>query len=245
MKEKKEQRIIDRPTPGQIKAVLEKAKKIAQEKEKKSPAASAPDKMDLVLEQISGLITRQTRLEELYNKGVVLPTGSQSSEKKTTGQERQSNEELLAEAQAEQQKAAGQEQPGQPGQQQAQLTPEQYQALPAEKKVPILEAQVKAQQGQQQNVGKLTGQQALYGLIETIKAAVPAIQTAIAKGGSNGNPLDSFLSQMKIYEGIEQGALSRFFNYMKMLSPGQREAKMDKLDTSAPIQRSNEGRIKG
>ncbi|GAI34388.1 unnamed protein product, partial [marine sediment metagenome] len=245
-----------------VKALLAKAKqskKIAQKKKKGSPAAS-PKKMDILLDKIEGLIKRQDRLESVYTKGVVTATGSPGSGKKVSDHENQAtktNEQVLKEVELEQERAQGkQKQPGQqPGQPQQQLTPEQYEALSPEKKVPILEAQLQQKQGgqfqgqPQQRIGKLTGQQALYGLIEIIKATGPTIQTAIAKGGSNSdNPLKIFLDQMKTYESIEQGAIGRFFNYMKMLSPGQREKTMDNIATSGPgnvqIPKTDDGRIK-
>lgn len=256
---KNEQRIIDKPTPEQVKALLaktEESKKKTQEKKKGSPAASS-DKMDILLEKVEGLIKRQDRLEQLYNKGVVTAADN-PTEKKTTDQEKQAtktNEQLLKEAELEQEKAQGkQEQPGQqPGQAQGQLTPEQYQALSAEEKVPILEAQLRQQpgaqlQGQPQSPGKLSGAQALYGLVEIIKATGPTIQTAIAKGGSNSDsPLRTFLDQMKTYESIEQGAIGRFFSYMKMLTSGRQEAIIKNIATSpgnVEIPKTDDGRIK-
>ena len=248
MIKKKEERIFDNPTPEQVKAVLEKAKKITQNKKKGSPAAT-PDKMDKLLEKIESLVKRQDRLE-----GIVTAVGAPSSEKKATDQEKQAiktNEEILAQVQAEQDKATGQEEPGQT---KGQLTQEQYQALSPEKKVPILEAQLQQQQGgqlqaQPQSPGKLTGQQGLYGLIEVIKAAAPVVQTAVAKGGSNSDsPLKVFLSQLSTYESIEKGVMDRFFNWMKMLSPAQKEATISHIATSGPgnveVPKTDEGRIK-
>ena len=248
MIEKSQQRIFDNPTPEQVKAVLEKAKKKTQEKKKGSPAAS-PKKKDIVLEKIESLVKRQDRLE-----GIVTAVGAPSSEKKASDQEKQAiktNQEILAEVQGEQDKATGQEEPGQT---KGQLTQEQYQALSPEKKVPILEAQLQQLQGGQfqgepQNPGKLTGREGLYGLVEVIKAAAPVVQTAVAKGGSNSDsPLKVFLSQLSTYESIEKGVMDRFFNWMKMLSPVQKEATISHIATSEPrnveIPKTDEGHIK-
>ncbi|MBA7608887.1 hypothetical protein ES703_16071 [subsurface metagenome] len=250
MRKEKEERIFDNPTPEQAKGVLEKAKKITQNK-KKGSAAASPDKMDIVLDKIELLTKRQARLEEIYTKGVVTATGpvSDTSKKKVNDQEKEAgktNEQLLAEAQAEQEKETGQ-------QPQGQMTPEQYEKLPDAEKVKLLEAQLQQQGGQlqtqAQTPGKLTGQQALYGLIEIIKATGPTIQTAIAKGGSNSeSPLKTFLDQLQTYEGIEKGVMDRFFNWMKMLSPRQKEATINHIATSSPgnveIPKTNDGRIK-
>ncbi|MBA7713766.1 hypothetical protein ES703_122776 [subsurface metagenome] len=245
MIKKKEERIFDNPTPEQIKAVLEKAKKKTQEK-KKGSAGSSPDKMDILLEKIEGLVKRQDRIE-----GIVTAVGAPSSEKKATDQEKQAiktNEQLLSEVELEQERAQGkQEQPGQP---QAQLTPEQYQALSPEKKVPILEAQLQAQQ-QQPNTGKggLNGQAALYGLLEIAKTTSPVIIEAIkAKGANNGAPLNAFFNQLGVYQKIESTIMDGFFNFMRNLSPGQRQVTMDSIATSGPgkveIPKTDDRRIK-
>jgi len=249
MKEKKEERIFDKPTAKEVKAVLEKAKNIAQEKEKKSPAAS-PDKMDILLEKIEGLIKRQDRLETIYTKGVVLPTGNQSSEKKATGHEKKrTNEQLLAEAQAEQERLAHQEQPGeQPGQQSEQLSPQQYEKLPDSEKVKLLEQQLQLQQ--QQKTGKVgvTGQQALVGLLELAKTTSPVIIEAIkAKGGNNSNPLEAFFGQLGVYQKIQGTIMDGFFNFMRNLSPGERQTRMDAIAKSPPgnyTRETDQGRIK-
>ena len=244
MIKKKEERIFDNPTPEQIKAVLEKAKKKTQEKKKGSPAAS-PKKKDIVLEKIESLVKRQDRLEE-----IVTAVGAPSSEKKATDQEKQAiktNEEILAQVQAEQDKATGQEEPGQT---KGQLTQEQYQALSPEKKVPILEAQLQAQQ-QQPNTGKggLNGQAALYGLLEIAKTTSPVIIEAIkAKGANNGAPLNAFFNQLGVYQKIESTIMDGFFNFMRNLSPGQRQVTMDSIATSGPgkveIPKTDDRRIK-
>jgi len=244
MIKKKEERIFDNPTPEQIKAVLEKAKKKTQEKKKGSPAAS-PKKKDIVLEKIESLVKRQDRLEE-----IVTAVGAPSSEKKATDQEKQAiktNEEILAQVQAEQDKATGQEEPGQT---KGQLTQEQYQALSPEKKVPILEAQLQAQQ-QQPNTGKggLNGQAALYGLLEIAKTTSPVIIEAIkAKGANSGDPLKAFFGQLGVYQKIESTIMDGFFNFMRNLSPGQRQVTMDSIATSGPgkveIPKTDDRRIK-
>ena len=244
MIKKKEERIFDNPTPEQIKAVLEKAKKKTQEK-KKGSAGSSPDKMDILLEKIEGLVKRQDRIE-----GIVTAVGAPSSEKKATDQEKQAiktNQELLREVELEQEKATGQEEPGQT---KGQLTPEQYQALSPEKKVPILEAQLQAQQ-QQANTGKgaLSGQAALYGLLEIAKTTSPVIIEAIkAKGANNGAPLNAFFNQLGVYQKIESTIMDGFFNFMRNLSPGQRQVTMDSIATSGPgkveIPKTDDRRIK-
>lgn len=249
MTEKKQERIIDKPTPEQVKAVLEKAKKAAQEKKKGSPAAS-PDKMDMLLEKIEGLIKRQDRLEQVYTKGVVLPTGSLSSEKKATGHEKQAtNEELLAEAEAEQERLAHQEQPGeQPGQQSGQLSPQQYEKLPDSEKVKLLEQQLQLQQQQKTGKGGLNGQAALYGLLEIAKTTSPVIIEAIkAKGGHNSNPLEAFFGQLGVYQKIQGTIMDGFFNFMRNLSPGERQTRMDAIAKSPPgnyTRETDQGRIK-
>lgn len=243
---KAEQRIIDKPTPEQVKAVLEKAKKIAQEKEKKSPAASG-NKTEVLLEKIEGLIKRQDRIEQIYNKG--LPTGSLSSGKKSPGQTQQSNEELLREAELEQQKEAGKEEPGQQlGQPEGQLSPEQYAKLPDAEKVKLLEQQIQLQQQQKTGKGGLTGQAALYGLLEIAKTTSPVIIEAIkAKGGNNSDPLKAFFGQLGVYQKIESTIMDGFFNFMRNLSPGERQTRMDAIAKSPPgnqTRETDEGRIK-
>lgn len=86
MKEKKEERIFDKPTQKQVKQVLDKVKKAVQKKEEQ-----ASDKMDILLEKVEGLVKRQDRLEQIYTKGVVTSTANPKSEKKTTDQEKQSS----------------------------------------------------------------------------------------------------------------------------------------------------------
>ncbi|MBA7530053.1 hypothetical protein ES705_22256 [subsurface metagenome] len=241
MTEKKQERIVDKPTKAEVKALLDKNKKPVQKKKKRPPAAN-PDKLDLVLSTLNKYTEKVDRIETVLS-------AKDTKEQKGQTQDKPTSEELLRQAEAEQEKAQGkQEQPGQQPRQPQQLSQEQYQKLPDPEKVKILEAQLQQQGAQPQGIGKLTGQQALYGLIEIIKATGPTIQTAIAKGGNSDNPLKIFLDQMKTYESIEQGAIGRFFNYMKMLNPGQREKTMDNIATSpgnVELPKTDDGRIKG
>lgn len=236
---KSEERIFDHPTDS---PTLEKGKNIPEEKKKGAPAAS-PDKVDILLEKVEGIATRQVRLEEIYNKGVVTAKGVPGSQKKVTGHDQgaKTSEEILAEAEAEQEKAAGQGQPGQTQpQQQGQGQPfyetPEYKKLSDKEKRLAWEEGARQQQAQQQPQGavKVSNQQLLYGAIEVAKIFAPVAQTAIAKGGDGDNPLKSFLEQMKVYQNIESTVLGGFFNFMKNLSPQQRQTTMDNIATSAP-----------
>jgi vacuolar-type H+-ATPase subunit I/STV1 len=204
MTEKKsEERIFDHPTPEQIKGVLEKAKKISQNKKKGSPAAS-PKKKDIVLEKIESLLKRQDRLEK-----IITAVGAPSSEKKATDQEKQAtktNEEILAQVQAAQEKAQGKQEAGQ------QLTAEQYQKMSNSEKVPLLEAQLQAQQGNPNNWGKI---------VQGINAVSPVVIEAMRHNQKNSGSIGSFFENLKIYSGVENAMLGNVFRFFKLLSPNQ------------------------
>ncbi|MBA7496778.1 hypothetical protein ES702_07387 [subsurface metagenome] len=244
---KREERIFDKPTKEQVKVVLAKAKKKMQEKKK-----GAPDKFDLLLTKIDGIVRRQDKLESVYSKAVVTATPGASSEKKATDQEKQlTNEEKLAQVQAEQEKGTGQEQAGQTQTQPFYESPEYAKLSDKEKRLAWEERarqqQAQHQQGQQQG-GKLSNQQLLYGAIEVAKVFAPVAQTAIAKGSSDGSPLKTFFDQLGTYQKIESTIMNGFFNFMRNLSPGQREKQMDFIATSSPgkveVPKNDEGRIK-
>jgi len=237
MRKQKEERIFDKPTPEQVKALLEKAKKgakeLVQEKQKE-----APDKLDLILETLTKYTAKVDRIESVLSQ-------KDSTEQKNQTQHKPTSDEMLAEAQAEQEKA--QEKQGQPGgvpgQAQGQVSQEQYQTLPDSQKVKLLEAQLQQQPG-----GKLSNRELLYGAVEVSKIFAPVVQSAIAKGSNNSNALEQFLNQMKIFETLEQGVIGRFFSYMKMLTSGRQKTILDNFGTSSPenveVPRTDEGRIR-
>jgi len=192
-----------------IEKVLKKARRAAEEKKseerivdkggsKKTPPLKKPkDKLDIILEEIQGVKKglkeyqgKTDKLEQVYNRSVT-PGQTKGGGSGTTGK---TNEELLKEAEREQEEGEGTERP------KGQITQEEYQALSAEEKVKFWEEQAKrtaqgatAEQalaernrGQppQSGAGK-TGinPQYVYLLTKTIENLGPIVQAAIAKGG--------------------------------------------------------------
>lgn len=223
MTEKKEERIFDNPTPEQVKALLAKAKeskKKSQEKKKGSP-----DKFDLLLTKIDGLVKRQDRLESAYNKGVVTLKRSPDSGKKATGQENQpTNEEVLAQVQAEQEKATGQGKPRQTQpQQQGQGQP--FYETPEYKKLSDKEARLAWEEGARQQQQQLQAQQGNpnnWGkIMQGINAVSPVVIEAMRGNKSNSGSIGSFFENLKIYSGVENAMLGNVFRFFKLLSPNQ------------------------
>ncbi|MBA7496620.1 hypothetical protein ES702_07229 [subsurface metagenome] len=238
MRKQKEQRIIDKPTPEQVKALLEKAKKGAKQPGQKKEK-QAPDKFDLILKALDKYRAKVDKIEDILSQ-------KDSTEQKTQTQEKPTSKEMLAEAEAEQEKAEKKKgQPGgSPGQpEQRQVSREEYEKLSDSEKIKLLEAQVQQQQG-----AKLSGRELLYGAVEVAKVFGPVAQTAIAKGGNSDNPLKEFLGQMQIYEKIQEGTIGRFFNYMKMLTSGRQKTILDNIAASSSgnveSARTDDGHIK-
>lgn len=189
-----------------VEKVLAKARRAAGLKEskerivdkplsKKKPSPRKPeDKLDIILEEIQGVKKdlkeyqgKTDKLEQVYNSSVTQKqTKGEGSE--TTGK---TNQQLLKEAESEQEKAKGQ---------QGQITQEEYQKLSAEEKVKFWEQQAqRTSQGptaeqalaegkrrqQPQPGATKTGinPQYIYLLTKTIENLGPIVQTAIAKGG--------------------------------------------------------------
>lgn len=228
---KSEERIFDHPIDS---SSSEKGKNIGQQ-EKKGPATGTPDKTDILLEKVEGLVKRQDRLEEIYTKGTVTTTPGPGSEKKVTdqGQGGKTTEELLREAELEQERVQRKQE--QQGKEQPFYETAEYAKLSDKEKRVAWEEGARQQQqmqGQQQGGVKLSNQQLLYGAIEVAKIFAPVAQTAIAKAGNSDNPLKSFLEQMKVYQNIENTVLGGFFNFMKNLSPQQRQNTMSNIVTS-------------
>ena len=175
-----EERIVDKPLS-----------------KKKPPPEKPKDKLDIILEEIQGVKTnlkeyqaKTDKLEKVYNSSVT----KQETKGGGPGTAGKTNEELLKEAEREQEQGKQTEQP------QAQITQEEYQALSAEEKVKFWEEQAKrtsqgptaeqalteANRRQQPQPGaSKTGinPQYIYLLTKTIENLGPIVQTAIAKGG--------------------------------------------------------------
>lgn len=271
-KKKSEERIFDngtkKPSKEEVKKLLKRAEEAAKKRKKETPRkeeASLVKKLDLVIEKVARIdIIEKTlnetrektdKLEAIYNKAVIGAGNNPTQGEETKDQEGLTNEEILARAQADQEKAAGQQQPGQqPGQGRPFYQTPEYKKLSDKEKREAWEEGAQQQQSQQeqeqqpQQGGKLSSREVLYGAVEIAKVFAPVAQTAIAKSSNSDNPLKLFLDQMKTYESIEQGAISRFFNYMRMLSSGQRQSTMDSVATSPPSTveqpQVDEGRIK-
>jgi len=218
------------------------SKKEAQEVLKRAEKKIQEDKLNLILEKVAKIDTiektlKETRkktdkLEAVYNKTVGATNPNDKSTKK-----KPTNEELLAQAQAEQEKAAGQ---GQSGQQAGQQTPEQR-ALGATQQFQQDVAQAQAaqtqaqQQGQRAQPGQLLTPQGAW-LLERAAHAAEVVLPAFfqSKGSNTGVPLKAFFDQLKIYQSIENTIMGGFFNFMRNLSPQQRQTTMDNIATSPP-----------
>lgn len=153
--------------------------------EKENPPEKPKDKLDLVLEKIGGF---ENSLKQYQEKT------EQTTDK--------TNQQLLEEAESEQEKTKGQ---------QGQITQEEYQKLSTEEKVKFWEQQAqRASQGptaeqalaegkrrQQPQTGATKSginPQYIYLLTKTIENLGPIVQTAIAKGGGgekSGESLES------------------------------------------------------
>jgi len=165
--------------------------------EKENPPEKPKDKLDLVLEKMEGFEKRlketgdkTDKLEQVYNRSVTQKQ-TKGGGSQTTGK---TNQQLLDEAEREQEKAGGK---------QGQITQEEYQKLSAEEKVKFWEQQAqRASQGptaeqalaqgerrQQSQTGATKAginPQYIYLLTKTIENLGPIVQTAIAKGGGGG-----------------------------------------------------------
>jgi len=195
-----------------VEKVLKKARRAAEENKseqriedksvsKKTLSLEKPkDKLDIILEEIQGVKTnlkeyqaKTDKLEKVYNSSVT----KQETKGGGPGTAGKTNEELLKEAEREQEQGKQTEQP------QAQITQEEYQALSAEEKVKFWEEQAKrtsqgptaeqalteANRRQQPQPGaSKTGinPQYIYLLTKTIENLGPIVQTAVAKGGGGG-----------------------------------------------------------
>jgi len=191
-----------------IKKVLAKAKEVAGAKidkpkdriidnsipGKEKPPEKPKDKLDLILEKVGKIDAIEKRidtLEQTNNRSVSgKETKGEGSE--TTGK---TNQQLLDEAEREQEQETGQPQ--------GQITQEEYQKLSAEEKVKLWEQQAKrASQGPTAEQALAQGErrqqpqsgatkaginpQYIYLLTKTIENLGPIVQTAIAKGGGGG-----------------------------------------------------------
>lgn len=227
-----------KPSNQEVKALLDKAKKVAEKKEK----ASLAKKLDLMLKKVGKIDTiektlkeikaRTDKLEAVYNKPVIGATNpkDKSTKKKPT------NEELLAQVQAEQEKAQGKkEQPAQqPGQTQEQTVLGATQQF-REDIGTAQAAQEQAQQkGQQPQPGQVLTPQGAWLLERASHAAEIILPAFFQSKGSSGNPLKGFFDELKIYQGIEHTVLDGFFNYMKMLPGSQRQETMRSIQSSPP-----------
>ena len=97
-------------------------------------------------------------------------------------------------------------------------------------------AQTQAQQqGQQPQPGQVLTPQGAW-LLERASHAAEIILPAFfqSKGSSSGSSLDGFFKQLGVYQKIESTIMNGFFNFMKNLSPQQRQITMDNIARSAP-----------
>ncbi len=238
-KKKSQEGIKKKPTKQEVKAVLERAKKVAEKKEKE-------DKLDLVLSTLNKYTKKVDRIENILSGKDTEEQKAQTklTSEKTTTKKQLTNEEKLAQVQAEQEKekAAGQQQPGQqPGQPQGKLTPEEQKVIGATQQFQqdigtAQAAQTEAQKaGQQQQPGQILSPQGAW-LLERASHAAEIILPSFfqSKGSSSGSSLDGFFKQLGVYQKIESTIMNGFFNFMKNLSPQQRQITMDNIATSAP-----------
>jgi len=188
-----------------IKKILDKARKGAGAKIDKSkdriidksvsgkgkPPEKPKDKLDLILEKVGKIDAIEKRidtLEQTNNRSVT------QERTKGEGSETKTNQQLLDEAEREQEEGEQTEQP------QGQITQEEYQKLSAEEKVKFWEQQAQrtsqgptaeqvlaqSQRRQQPQTGATKAgmnPQYVYLLTKTIENLGPIVQTAIAKGG--------------------------------------------------------------
>lgn len=206
MTEKKQERIVDKPSPEQVKQVLDKAKKVAKEPVQKNQKQAA-DKLDLVLNTLNKYTQKVDRIEDILS-------AKDTEQQKAQTQDKPTSEELLRQAEAEQEKTQGKkEKPGQhPGQPQ-QLTREQYQKLPDSQKVKILEQQLQTAQSQP---GSPQSAWLLGKLIDNVS---PVVTAALQSGKSNSSSVSSFFEGLKDYGHLENAFLNNFFRFFKFLSP--------------------------
>lgn len=228
---KSEERIRDKPTKKEVKQVLARAEKKQKE-----------EKLDLVLSKLGTMENTLSKYVQKTDKIENILTAKDTEQQKK--QTKLSSEEELAKIQAEQdkEKATGQQQPGQqPGQAQGKLTPEEQRAIGATSQLQQDIATAKAaqeraqQQGQQPQPGQVLTPQGAW-LLERASHAAEVILPAFfqSKGSNTGTPLKAFFDQLKIYQSIESTIMGGFFNFMKNLSPQQRQVTMDNIATSAP-----------
>ncbi|MBA7500344.1 MAG: hypothetical protein GH144_01175 [Clostridia bacterium] len=241
---KKEERIIDKPTKKQVKDLIKRAEEMAKNPDKKkTPASKKPvHKIDLVLTKLGAMEKTLTKYTKKTDTIEILLSNKDSQEQKA--QTKLSSEEELAKIQAEQdkEKAQGKQQPGQqPGQAQGKLTPEEQKVIGATQQFQqdigtAQAAQTEAQKaGQQPQPGQVLTPQGAW-LLERASHAAEIILPAFfqSKGSNTGTPLKAFFDQLKIYQSIESTIMGGFFNFMKNLSPQQRQVTMDNIATSAP-----------
>ncbi|MBA7612923.1 hypothetical protein ES703_20164 [subsurface metagenome] len=238
---KEEERIIDKPTKEEVKDLIKRAEKMAKnpDDKKKTPASKKPvHKIDLVLTKLGAMENTLSKYTKKTDTIETLLSNKDSQEQKA--QTKLSSEEELAKIQAEQDKAQGKQQPGQqPGQAQGQQTPEQkvigatqqFQQDVSQAQAAQTEAQKAGQQPQPGQVLTPQGAWLLERAADAAKVIVPAI---LQSKGNTGTPLKAFFDQLKIYQSIENTIMGGFFNFMKNLSPQQRQATMDNIATSAP-----------
>lgn len=206
-----------------IKKVLAKAKEVAGAKVDKSkeriidksvsgkekPPEKPKDKLDLILEKVGKIDAIEKRIDTLEQTNNRSISGKQTKGK---GSETKSNQQLLEEAEREQEQGQQTEQP------QGQITQEEYQKLSAEDKVKFWEQQAQrasqgptAEQALEQSERRQQPQtgvtkaginpQYIYLLTKTIENLGPIVQTAIAKGGGgekSGESLESLGKELVV-----------------------------------------------
>jgi len=225
-KKKSQEGIKKKPTKQEVKAVLERAKKVAEKKEKE-------DKLDLVLSTLNKYTKKVDRIENILSGKDTEEQKAQTklTSEKTTTKKQLTNEEKLAQVQAEQDASKGEA---------GQQTPEervigatkQFQQDIATGQAAQTQAQ---QQGQQPQPGQVLTPQGAW-LLERASHAAEIILPAFfqSKGSSSGSSLDGFFKQLGVYQKIESTIMNGFFNFMKNLSPQQRQITMDNIARSAP-----------
>ncbi len=238
---KEEERIIDKPTKEEVKDLIKKAEEMAKNPDKKkTPATKKPiDKIDLVLNKLGAMESTLTKYVQKTDRMESILSAKDTEEQK--GQTKKlTPEEELAKIQAEQdkEKAQGKQQPGQP---QGKLTPEEQKVIGATQQFQqdigaAQAAQTEAQKaGQQPQPGQILSPQGAW-LLERASHAAEIILPSFfqSKGTNTGTPLKAFFDQLKIYQSIESTIMGGFFNFMKNLSPQQRQVTMDNIATSPP-----------
>ena len=233
------------PNEKEIKAILDKAKKVAEskkldkkvDKSKTPPTTKEPSSevvnvqlLNTVKELQRTVVTLQKNQETFNNTLQSLVSKNSPSTEKTSDkseteennknqkeEEKLTSEEKLARAQEEQ------------ARQQGQMTPE-------EAAVRLRQSVNQVQQMQRQG-GKITGGQIVYLIGEGIKAATAIIPAALGgKGGGAGAGVTSMIENFKtfgelskVFSNIQSNIAKGYSDSLKAMTPSVREEMADRM----------------